>query len=109
MVHRNSTDSADSKLHKHSRAEYKTKDTFLVKLGDTTTIEYSFYVPEEIEFSGHSIQMFGQTHGWHSDLHAWAVLTLQANEKGHRFHLQYKDHTNAAACFRLRDQGSHSS
>ena len=79
----NATDSADSKLHRHSRAEYKTKDTSLIKPGDKTTIEYSFYVPEEIEFSGHSIQMFGQTHGWHSDIHAWAVTTLPADETGH--------------------------
>jgi hypothetical protein len=96
-------DSADSKINKHSRAEYKTKDKSRFKPGDTTTIEYSFYVPEEIEFSGHSIQMFGQTHGWHSDNHAWAVSTMPADETGHMKFQWHSDYALESSKLKQKD------
>lgn len=78
-------DTEDSTESRHSRAEWGTVSQSyddVIKLGDTTTIEYSFYIPEEVDFSGHSVQLFGQTHGWHSDNHAWAVMTLPSRVTG---------------------------
>ena len=76
-------DMEDSKKHSHSRAEYKTTDSSRFIFGDSSKIEYSFYVPKEVKFSGHSANLFGQMHGFHSDTTVWSVMTLPTNETGH--------------------------
>ena len=53
-------DLADQDRYKKSRSEYKVKDKYAFREGDTVKYKYSFYVPEEVKLSGERTHITGQ-------------------------------------------------
>ena len=83
-------DSADQENYKKSRSEYKVKDKYAFREGDTVTYKYSFYVPEEIKLSGQRTHFTGQWKNFKAGVIVYGITTAPASSAVKVFDDWYK-------------------
>ena len=90
-------DQAGQENYNKSRAEYKVKDKYAFREGDTVTYKYSFYVPEEIKLSGQRTHFTGQWKNFKAGVIVYGITTAPASGAVNLFDDWYKKSEYAPA------------
>ena len=83
-------DLADQDRYKKSRSEYKVKDKYAFREGDTVKYKYSFYVPKEIKLPGNRVHITGQWKNVKAGTIYMAIQTAPARNAVHNYSKWFK-------------------